>query len=223
MYDVIVVGLGVYGAAITAEASHKGLKVLGIDAFAPPHARGSSHGGSRILRLTTIEAEEYVPLARQALRLWQEYDSSAEQNFVLQTGLAIIAQPTAGERIHHGVDRIVERACKIAKRHAIPYESLNGGELMARFPGLHIQPKDLVFYEPGAVVITPEAAVATLINRAKAWGATILTGKKASMVRIRKGNVALRLDGETVFAKRVILCTGPWQHKYCWGVIPSKQ
>jgi sarcosine oxidase len=39
------------GSAAAWQAAKRGAKVLGIDQFRPPHARGSSHGDTRITSL----------------------------------------------------------------------------------------------------------------------------------------------------------------------------
>ena len=39
-FDVIVVGLGAMGAATVCQLAGRGVRVLGIDQYAPPHAFG---------------------------------------------------------------------------------------------------------------------------------------------------------------------------------------
>ena len=46
-FDVIVVGVGAMGSAICDHLAGRGVKVLGLEQFDIPHARGSSHGYSR--------------------------------------------------------------------------------------------------------------------------------------------------------------------------------
>ena len=50
--DVLVVGLGAMGSATLYQLARRGVSAIGIDRFAPPHDRGSSHGESRITRAT---------------------------------------------------------------------------------------------------------------------------------------------------------------------------
>jgi sarcosine oxidase len=64
-FDTIVVGLGAMGSAAVYQLAKRGNKVLGLDRFSPPHASGSSHGESRIIRQAIGEGEEYVPLSRR--------------------------------------------------------------------------------------------------------------------------------------------------------------
>lgn len=48
-YDVIVLGLGGMGSAALWELAQRGHRVLGIEQFSLVHARGSSHGQTRII------------------------------------------------------------------------------------------------------------------------------------------------------------------------------
>ena len=70
--DAIVIGLGAFGAATACQLAKSGARVLGIDRFLPPHARGSSHGDTRITRLAIGEGDAYVPLAIRSHEIWRE-------------------------------------------------------------------------------------------------------------------------------------------------------
>ena len=60
-YDVIVLGLGGMGSAALWELAQRGHRVLGIEQFSLVHARGSSHGQTRIIREAYYEHPNYVP------------------------------------------------------------------------------------------------------------------------------------------------------------------
>ena len=64
--DVIVVGLGAMGSCALASLARRGVRALGIDRYDPPHDLGSSHSGSRVIRLSYFEHTDYVPLLRRA-------------------------------------------------------------------------------------------------------------------------------------------------------------
>ena len=59
-YDVIVVGVGGMGSATVYELARRGRRVLGLEQYAIPHALGSSHGYSRVIRLAYFEDPAYV-------------------------------------------------------------------------------------------------------------------------------------------------------------------
>ena len=48
--DIIVIGCGGFGSAAMSHLARRGVRVLGIDQFHPPHDRGSSHGETRVIR-----------------------------------------------------------------------------------------------------------------------------------------------------------------------------
>ena len=73
-FDVIVVGLGVMGGAAAYHCAKRGARVLGLDANAPRHALGSSHGATRAIRETYFEAPDYVPLVQRAYDLWADLE-----------------------------------------------------------------------------------------------------------------------------------------------------
>jgi sarcosine oxidase len=60
-FDVIVLGLGAMGSAAAHHLAQRGKRVLGIEQFTSPHDRGSSHGGSRMIRQAYWESPDYIP------------------------------------------------------------------------------------------------------------------------------------------------------------------
>src|SRR6185437_3497255 len=88
--DVIVVGLGALGSAAAWQLAARGLSVIGIDRYAPPHAWGSTHGDTRITRLAIGEGREYVPLARRSHELWREIEIESGAELLTQTGIVVL-------------------------------------------------------------------------------------------------------------------------------------
>src|SRR4051794_41466216 len=82
-FDVIVVGIGGMGSAAAWQLARRGQRVLGLERFDIPHAMGSSHGVTRIIRLPYYEDPAYVPLLHRAYALWR------------------LLQEAAGERVRH--------------------------------------------------------------------------------------------------------------------------
>ncbi len=102
-----------------------GLRVLGIDRFAPPHALGSSHGSSRILREAYFEHPLYVPFAQRALAAWREIEARAGAALLRTTGGLMIGPPRR---------RSGGRCARSARPHGLPHEVLAAGEARRRFP-----------------------------------------------------------------------------------------
>ena len=85
-YDTIVVGLGDWGASCAWHLAGRGQRVLGLDRYAPPHTRGSSHGLSRIGRLASAEHPAYTPLMVRCFELWDELGSATGREVIRRTG-----------------------------------------------------------------------------------------------------------------------------------------
>ena len=72
---VAVVGLGAVGGAALRFLAQQGHEAVGYEQFIRGHTRGSSHGESRIYRLTYADPH-YTRLMRDAFPLWQARNSS---------------------------------------------------------------------------------------------------------------------------------------------------
>jgi len=82
MTDAIVVGLGADGSAAAAHLAKRGVRVIGLEAFARGHTNGSSGGLTRVIRTAYYEHPDYVPLRdrlepeqRHALHLQERRDA----------------------------------------------------------------------------------------------------------------------------------------------------
>jgi sarcosine oxidase len=71
---VAVVGAGIMGAATAWQLARRGADVVVHEQFEPGHARGSSHGRTRIFR-TAYPDPEWVRLAQEAHAGWNELDA----------------------------------------------------------------------------------------------------------------------------------------------------
>src|SRR5262245_55641485 len=68
--DAVVIGAGVAGSAAARSMGRRGLSCVLLEQFQVGHARGSSHGPSRLFRLAYPQ-EDYVRLALRALDSWR--------------------------------------------------------------------------------------------------------------------------------------------------------
>ncbi|WP_122242735.1 FAD-dependent oxidoreductase, partial [Pseudomonas syringae] len=83
---VAVLGLGAMGAATAYQLAKAGVDVIGIDRYAPPHTQGSSHGDTRITRLSAGEGPQYLPLVRSSQRIWRELEALSGESLFEQCG-----------------------------------------------------------------------------------------------------------------------------------------
>ena len=71
----------------------RGVKVLGLDRFAPGHDRGSSHGRTRIIRQAYFEHPDYVPLLLRAYELWGDLSQRIGKLLLHEIGLLQLGLP----------------------------------------------------------------------------------------------------------------------------------
>jgi sarcosine oxidase len=98
-FDTIIIGLGAMGSAAAYQLAKKGVKVLGIDQFSPPHKFGSTHGETRVTRQAIGEGAEYVPLTLRSYEIFREIEAETNADLLTITGGLIISNPS-GNTLH---------------------------------------------------------------------------------------------------------------------------
>ena len=76
------------GASALSALARSGARVLGLDQFAPPHDRGSSHGETRLLRVAYAEGSAYVPMAQRSIELWRAVQRHTGESLFVQSGVS---------------------------------------------------------------------------------------------------------------------------------------
>ena len=87
---VAVVGAGIMGAAAAWQLARRGADVVVHEQFEPDHARGSSHGRSRIVRLAYPDPE-WVRFAAEARDGWAELEQESGARLLELLGLVEVA------------------------------------------------------------------------------------------------------------------------------------
>ena len=199
-YDAIVIGTGAVGSAAVYHLAKRGARVLGVDRFAPPHDRGSSHGATRMIRQAYFEHPDYVPLLLRAYELWAELENAIGRHLFEQTGLIEIG-PADGV--------VVPGILTAAREHALPVETVAEGEFRKRFPGLVLPPSYIAVFEPTAGYLHVEACIEAHLELARRAGAEIRSHATA-IWRPDGAGVRVDIDGEAFAADRCVVTSGAW-------------
>jgi sarcosine oxidase len=198
-YDVIVVGLGAMGSSALYQLSRRGLRVLGLEAYAPGHQLGSSHGESRIIRLAYHEHPSYVPLLRRAYELWSALESESGEDVLNITGGLMIGPPDS---------EVVGGARASAELHGLEHEMLSADEMRRRYPVFRATEGDVALYEPRSGFLRPERCLAAFTRLAIAHGAEARYAEPVRAWRSETSNVVLSTDQGEYATERVVFACG---------------
>jgi len=202
-YDVAVIGVGAMGSASLYQLSKKGLKIIGIDSFAPPHNQGSSHGESRIIRQAIGEGKHYVPLAMRSYEIWQEIEQYTGQRLLNYTGGLVLASKDQA-------DGFFSTTLKAAQDYGIKHEVLDYKVIKERFKEFNVS-KDIVgYYEHKAGFVVPEECVGHQIALAKERGAEVRFNEVVTKIERKNGHIVVQTNQHQYTASKVIISNGPW-------------
>ncbi|MFD5228779.1 N-methyl-L-tryptophan oxidase [Streptomyces qaidamensis] len=200
-YDAIVVGLGAWGSATLSHLAGRGLSVLGIDQFTPPHVRGSHHGNGRVIRMASPEGAFYTPMMRRAYELWHELDAETGAEVLTTVGGVYAAPPD---------DEMIWGALKSYEGTDIPHEVLSAAEARTRFPWLRVGDSESVIHEPGTGRLHPERAIVAHTDLARRRGADIVVSQGMKDWEQTGDRVVVTTDSGTFTADRLVLTLGSW-------------
>ncbi len=200
-HDVIVVGVGGVGSATAYHLARRGLDVLGVEQYDVPHAMGSSHGSTRIIRRAQHEGPSYVPLVERAYELWRELQTRTGRELLYVTGSVHAGAP--------GTDVVddVRRACEA---NGVEYEPLSADETNERFPGYDLPGEFEAVYQADGGFLDCEQCLVAHVEAAHAEGATI-RGRERVLEWSETGDgVRVRTDKGRYTADELVLTAGPW-------------
>lgn len=193
--DIVVVGGGIAGVATARALAQAGRGVLLLERFALGHTRGSSHGSSRIFRLTYPDAQ-YVRLAQGALEGWRQLEAECDETLILRTGSLDFGS-------------IVADNARALASCGVRYELLSGSEVTARF-GLAAAPGEQALFQPDGGVTLAARAWAVLADAARAAGAVLVEETEVTELTLARGAVRVSVGEDHVVARAAVVTAGAW-------------
>jgi sarcosine oxidase len=196
MFDVVVVGGGAMGSAAAWQLARRGADVVLLEQFGPGHGRGSSHGSSRIVRLS-YDDPFYVDLAAAAYRQWDELEADSGEQLLTWTGV-----------VDHGDRPTVDSMAELlsAKGHAT--ELLDPVDASSRWPGLRFEGSAL--FHPHGGRAHADRTVAALKRIAAEHGADIRHDTRVKALVPAADHVEIQTEDETLLAIAVVVAAGAW-------------
>lgn len=194
---IAIIGLGIVGLSVCARLAKAGHEVAGFEQFDLMHANGSSHGDSRIIRLTPGEGPLYVDMAQRAHEIWQFWEAQAGVQLNQWTGGLMAGPPGSGF---------------VASCAALGKESnnalLRGDAIYYLTRGALAFPREWDVCRQDDVGVTyADAARAFLIKYARDCGATLTENVK---IGAPINSTSVTINGETHAFDAVVVASGAW-------------
>ena len=188
------------GLATAYHLARDGRRVLLLEARGIGHQEGSSHGPSRMIRLT-YQSEDYIALARASFALWRRLGEEAGEPLLVQCGGFDFGPPDATNLAALG---------QAMTRAGVAFEAVDAEEIRRRFP-LLTPPDDAVgFYQADYAMLPADRCIALLAAGARAAGAEIREHEPVLAVTPSGGGVEVRTGAATYRADRAVLANGSW-------------
>jgi sarcosine oxidase len=192
--EIVVVGAGVMGLATARSLAQAGREVALVEQFRVGHDRGSSHGGSRIFRLSYPEAH-WVQLAQAALPLWRELEAESGESLVERYGSLDFGdwQPNREALSASGVE----------------FEILDSAEIARRFP-LQVESGDTALFQADGGIVRADVALSALRDSAVTSGAQALEETRITSVEPDGAGVLVAGEDVSLRADVVVVTAGAW-------------
>jgi sarcosine oxidase len=185
----VVIGAGVFGAALADRLVARGWEVTLVDRFEPGDERSESGGETRMLRYSHGGDAFYAALAWRALEAWREL------GVLVESGVVWFARRDGG---WESASETVLRA------QGIPVERLDPAATAALFPSLAADDLAFGLLEPAAGVLRASDGVRALAERARAGGLELVRGEA------RPEGAAAAVGERLIEADHVVWACGAW-------------
>jgi sarcosine oxidase len=199
--EVIVIGAGIMGAAAAWSLARRGRRVTLLEQGELGHARGSSHGASRIFRLVYAE-EDYIHLARRSLPLWRELEADVGHELLQMHGSIDIGKTEALAPLREALDAV-----------GVTYDYLCGAEVPGRFPDFRIPEDRDVLYQSDGGVLLADACWRGFLDGARHSGARLEPHTRATRLIPENGGVQVETATGSRHAEQVVVASAGWSSR----------
>jgi monomeric sarcosine oxidase len=204
IFDVAVIGAGVFGAWIAYRLRQSGKSVVLIDAYGPANDRASSGDESRIIRMGYGADEIYTQSAVRSLELWQLFAAEVNEPLFRQTGVLWLA---------HENDPYPIATAETLKTLAIPFEKLTVSEVARRYPQFNLDGVSWGMIESESGVLLARQAVRAVVRRAIDDGVEYLPEPVTPPSGSGRLDSITTSNDRRISAGEFVFACGPWLPK----------
>lgn len=207
IYDCIVVGVGAMGSATLYQLAHQSrdCRLLGIDRFSPPHENGSSHGGSRVIRLATAEGPAYLPLVKRSHEIVTELQNAYGHELYFPGGMIVADKK----------NRFLLESRRLAEQNAIPHVMYSEKEIRQEFVMFDNLQNAQAYFENDMGLLNPEAIIQLQCEQAKRQGAQLHFDEAVvDIAQEKQGLIVCQTNKTKYLTKKLVLTAGAWNSQF---------
>ena len=198
IYDVVVIGAGVFGVWTAWHLAKRGASVAIVDAYGVGHARASSGGESRVIRLSYGADAIYSPMARESLTAWDEVSARGREPILHRTGVLWFS-PATDDYMAKSVDWLAA--------NKVDHRRMDLAGLRATYPQIVFRDGESGFLETGSGALIAGRGVRAVLADAGLEAQSLNAGVPE---RDAGGAYAVGLG---LRANTLVYACGPWLPK----------
>ena len=204
--DVAVIGAGVFGAWSAWHLKKAGLSVALIDQYSPGHARSSSGGESRVIRVSYGGDPLYSSMAVDSLAQWDALSQRQSQPILHKVGVLWFSADN---------DASAKQSLEWLRASGLGRWEGDAAALRARFQQMRFADNESGFIETGTGALIAGRGVQAVVADARLEA---VRGKAESPKRLQNG--IYEVAGIT--ARSLVYACGPWLPKIFPEVLGSR-
>ena len=182
------------GSATAWWLARAGAKTLLLERFHIGHARGSSHGSSRIFRLSYPDPS-YVSMAQESVELWRQAEAEAGEELLATTG---------GLDLGPGIEANHAALIECGARSKM----LSASELADRFP--LVRHDGAALWQPDSGVLRAERAWAAFTDLARRHGAELREETVVESIEQTNDGAVVHTASGSIECTACVVTAGAW-------------
>jgi sarcosine oxidase len=194
IHDVAVIGAGVFGAWTAWSLKQAGLDVALVDAHGPGHARASSGGESRIIRVSYGADPLYSPMAQASLAAWDALSARQGLPILHRTGVLWFSPAT---------DDYMAKSLAWLQRSGLPHRRFDPTALAAAYPQIVFKPGESGFLEQASGALIAGRGVQSVVRDAGLTPHILQAGPPRRLGEVYE-------VGPGLAAHALVYACGPW-------------
>jgi len=200
------VGAGIEGSATAYFLAKSGHRTLLLEQFPLGHARGSSHGGSRLTRKSYDKAL-YTRMMLEGDGLWSELERESGKTLCKKVGLLLVAPESK---------KVIPGYKAVTDSYNLPSTVFKGAKLREKYPQLRNAPQNWeALFEPEAGLLFADKCLDAFHTQFQRYGGTIKENEKVIKIRPMTDSVQILTDTYGQYTCRsIVLCLGSWSGKF---------